>query len=446
MIRIIAFVVGLMCIFADLSAQNLTLSPYSRFGIGEIFPSSSARSMAMGDIGQSTYSYANVNRLNPAGFADILYTTMDVSAFTQLSQLKTRSDKENQFTAGFQNLMFGFPSNGSLVVTMGFSPYSAVGYDISSSYDLYLGDSLHTGIANYTSEGGLNQAFIGVAGRFLNSRLKVGANGYYTFGNLLYKWESVILGTSSTAYSNIQVTEATFVAGGGIHGGIIYTDTLSGKRKGIAKKNFEKPVTLIRIGGSVDYGFDLQGDRLRTLSNNFSNGSILDTIGNGLEIGSVTIPTKYGFGLTVTQLGKWEVSAEATYQNWQDFRYFSDPFSLSSGGLRLAAGGEWIPNIASNNYFNRIAYRGGIYRNDTYLTVDGNEIADVGFSVGVGLPASARIINQFNREAAYSRVNLGFAFGRRGQLKDGLPLEELYFRARVGFTINERWFRKVRVD
>ncbi len=445
MIRTIALTVGLLCIFADISAQNLTLSPYSRFGIGEVFQSTSARNMAMGDVGQATYSYATINRLNPASYADLLYTTLDVSGFTQLSQLKTRNDKENQFTAGFQNVMFGFPSNGPIVLTMGFSPYSAVGYDISTQYEIEIADSTRTGLANYTSEGGLNQAFLGVAARLLHSRLKVGANGYYTFGNLLYRWESVVLNTSTTEFSSIRVDEATFVAGGGVHGGIIYTDTLSGKRKG-KSKTFDKPITLLRLGGSVDYSFELQGDRLRTLNNNLGTLGILDTIGGGLELGGVTLPPKYGFGVTLTQLGKWEISAEATYQNWQNFSYFNDDLNLSSGGLRLAAGGEWIPDITSNKYFNRVAFRIGGYRNDTYLNVDGNDITDVGFTFGLGLPASRKVINQFNREAAYSRVNLGFGFGRRGQLKDGLPLEELYFRGRIGFTINERWFRRTRVD
>ena len=445
MIRTIALTVGLLCLFTDMFAQNLTLSPYSRFGIGEVFPSTSARNMAMGDIGQTTYSYATINRLNPAGYADLIYTTLDVSGFTQLSQLKTRDDQENQFTAGFQNLMFGFPSNGPIVLTMGFTPYSAVGYDISSQYDVVIDDSTRTGLANYTSEGGLNQAFIGIAARLLDSRLKIGANGYYTFGNLVYRWESVVLNTSATEFSNIRVNEATYVAGGGVHGGIIYTDTLAGKRKG-KSRNYDELPTLIRLGGSVDYSFQLQGDRLRTLDNNLGSIGILDTIGGGLELGGVTIPIKYGFGVTLTKLGKWEVSAEATYQNWQDFRYFSDALNLSNGGLRLAAGGEWIPDITSNKYMNRVAYRAGVYRNDTYLTVGGNDITDLGFTFGVGLPASRKVINQFNREAAYSRVNLGLGFGRRGQLKDGIPLEELYFRARVGFTINERWFRRVRID
>lgn len=444
MIRIIALITGLLSLCASLSAQNLTLSPYSRFGIGEIFQSTSARSMAMGDIGQATYSYATINRLNPAGYADLLYTTLDVSGFTQISQLKTRSEKENQMTAGFQNMMFGFPSNGPIVLTMGFAPYSAVGYDISTQYDVFVPDSARA-LANYTSEGGLNQAFIGVAARLIKQRLKVGANGYYTFGNLQYKWESVLLNTSAAQYSNVRVTEATFVAGGGIHAGIMYTDTLSGKRKG-KRADFDEPVTLYRLGASVDHSFELKGDRLRTLDNNLGPIGILDTIGGGLELGGVTLPTKFGFGFTLTRLGRWEVSAEATYQNWQDFSYFSDAFSLSSGGLRLAAGGEWIPDITSSKYLNRIAYRAGVYRNDTYLTVDGSDISDVGFTIGFGLPASRSVINQFNREAAYSRINLGFGFGRRGQLKDGLPLEELYFRARVGFTINERWFRRVRVD
>jgi hypothetical protein len=445
MIRKIFVLGGLLALLTNLSAQNLTLSPYSRFGIGEIFQNTTARNMAMGDIGQATLNYASVNRLNPASYADLFYTTLDVSGFAQLSQLRTRSQEEKQFSAGFQNIMFGFPSNGPISITFGFAPYSAVGYDISSQYEVDIEDSTRIAIANYKAEGGLNQAFLGVAGRMLKRKLRLGLNAYFTFGNLLYRWQSALPNESISNFANIEVNEDTYVSGLGLHGGFIYADTLAGKRAG-KKVLFDEPVTLFRIGGSVDHAFDLTGDRLTILASQTSSGTILDTLGGGLEVGSVSVPTKYGLGISITQPGHWEVSAEATLQNWQSFRYFSDQFRLSQGGLRLAMGGEWIPNISSAKYFSRMAYRLGVYRNDTYLTVDGNDITDLGFTFGLGFPASRKIINQFNREVAYSRFNLGFGFGRRGRLKDGLPLEELYFRVRVGITMNERWFRKVRID
>ncbi len=423
-----------------LQAQNLTLNPYSRFGIGEIFPNTTARNMAMGEVSQATYNYASVNRLNPAAYADLLYTVVDFSGFSKQSWLRTRNDEEKQFSAGFQNLMFGFPTNKSLVLTFGFAPFSSVGYDISTQYTIRIDDTTQTGLANYTAEGGLNQGFIGLATTLFQRKLRLGVNGYFTFGNLRYRWQSAVLNQSLSDYSDVQIEEATYVSGGGLHGGFIFSDTLSGKIPP-GKKQPQGPVTILRLGGSVDYSFDLNGDRLIT----YDNRQVLDTLSDGLELGAVVIPAKLGFGASIVRPGHWELSAEATMRDWTQFQYFSDSINLSRG-LRVAVGGEWIPKISGDSYFQRIAYRAGFYRDQTYLTVAGNPIIDMGFSIGFGLPSSRRGTNIFNRERAYSQLSLGFAFGKRGSLKDGHALEETYFKARVGITINERWFRKVQID
>ena len=114
MTRIIAVIICIQtCVVSQLFAQELTLSPYSRYAIGDIISSASTRNAAMGGIGVATDNYFSINRLNPASYADMYFTTMDVSVFGQFSGLSSNTSTANQFTAGFQNLAFGFPSNGN---------------------------------------------------------------------------------------------------------------------------------------------------------------------------------------------------------------------------------------------------------------------------------------------------------------------------------------------
>ena len=42
-------------------------------------------------------------------------------------------------------------------------------------------------------------------------------------------------------------------------------------------------------------------------------------------------------------------------------------------------------------------------------------------------------------------VNIGLEIGQRGTTTNGL-IKEQFFKATIGFTINDRWFAKPKVD
>mgnify|MGYP000047110655 CR=1 FL=1 len=447
MIRILLAWALILCAFtASTMAQTITLSPYSRYGVGDFFQSTTARNMAMGDLSVGTTHYASVNRLNPASYADLLYTTLDVSAFTQLSKLSDGTSKENQFTAGFQNIAFGFPSNTGPVIVFGFAPYTGVGYNVSRADSLIGTEETLRYRRSYTGEGGLNQAFIGFGFGVMKNRLKLGVNGYYNFGSLRYTGD-IAFGTSELgSLSPISTDETVYLYGGGLQLGAIYADTLSGKRAGLPKSARRTPVTLIRFGANLDYSLGLDGDRVRSFSSLvLLAGDTIVTNGEKVQLGGAEIPPRFGGGVSIIRPGHWELSAEAVFQDLSKFTYFNDNQNLQSG-MRLALGGEWIPKIESNGYFGRIAYRAGAYYDKGYVQIANENVTDKGVSFGFGLPASKKGTSLFNRERAYSRINLGFQIGQRGSISSAQPLDEFYFRARVGVTISERWFRRFKVD
>jgi hypothetical protein len=427
MIRLfVATFLLLFSLHAALYAQELTLSPYSRYGVGDIFNTSSTRNAAMGGIGVATDNYFTVNRINPASYADMLFTTLDVSGFGQYSQLSTATANENQFSSGFQNLSLGFPSNKKLAIAMGFSPYSAVGYNISAQREVML-DTLHTELTSYQGQGGLNQAFLGVGSRFLKNRLRLGLNFHYSFGNTNYSREAILV-TDIANSQSVLVQEDIFVGGTGWQGGFIYVDTVA-KKKGI----------ILRIGGMVDYTSKLKGDRLIVMDND----RVVDTTLN--EEGFIRIPVQYGGGLMLHRPGHWSIGADFIYQDWADLEYFSDTPDLGKES-RLSVGGEWIPQFDGRNYLKRIRYRFGGYYRESYISVNQQPVNDVGVTFGLGFPASAKGISRFDQGRASSQINLAFIVGRRGSLDAGLPLEEFYVRMRVGINLNDRWFIRRVVD
>ncbi len=417
-------------------AQELTLSPYSRYAIGDLVSNTTIRNTSMGGLTVANNNLFSVNPGNPASFADLMLTAFDFSGFGQFSQLRATSKvgpnrQENQFTAGVQNASYGF-ANRRLNLAFGFAPYSAVGYKISDVRPIVVQDSSLVEKTTYTGNGGLNSAFIGLAGRVLENRLRIGASFTFAFGNMTYDWGASIINNSGvevTAYRPVTGTEDVYIRGGVFQGGLIYQDTL----------NKEKEV-LWRLGITASQGLEMKADRFST----FQTSSYLDTLINS-EQGTVQLPPSLGVGLHVAKNNFWSVGVEATLQNWQNFQYFTDTLSLGRE-LRLAAGMEIAPNPESFNYFKRIDYRFGAYWKTSYLSFDEVQLQDMGLTFGIGLPATRKGGGRNDPGRITSRVNLGVEAGRRGNISAGLPLEEYYLRIRVGATLNDLWFIRRVVD
>ncbi|WNJ16159.1 hypothetical protein [Pontibacter sp. G13] len=434
MTRVILLACSLLVLIApQVAAQQLTLSPFSRYGIGDIFGATSVRNAGMAGIGAGTDNFFTINRLNPASYADLVFTTAEISVYGQYTNFETSNSSANSFTGGFHDAAFAFPSK-YVTFVLGFAPYSAVGYDLEFSRTLESNENLIEGV-QYKADGGLNQAFFGAGFRLLDSRLKIGANFQYIFGNTEYTWRSTLIDTANTSsvFRTIGINQDVFVNGINLQGGITYTDTLS------SAKN-----TLFRIGAVYEHNFGLRGDRFTT----YNNVAVLDTLRN-LEEGDIVLPDKLTAGFSIFKRGHWTVGADVTYQDWTNFEYFSDSASLNQSlgpELRFALGGEIIPNYSARGYLKRIAYRFGVYYEQSYIELADQAVEDYGFSVGFGLPAGLKGNSRLNPGRGVSRINLAFQLGRRGNLVQNDLLEELYASIRLGFSLNERWFVKRVVD
>ncbi len=431
-IRIVFVLVSLAAGFSPAFTQELAISPYSRYAIGDILSATTTRNASMGGLSVAADNYFSINRVNPASYGDLYYTTMDVSGFWQASQLETLEGTGSRTTAGIQNAAFAFPSNNNLIFVMGFSPYSSVGYEVRDRKQTLVADTFLIEETTYSGQGGLNQAFIGGAVRLLNRRLRFGVNAQFNFGNTQYNWRTVMYRNDTLLapdFFPLATTEDVYVTGLTGSGGFIYEDTI----------NAEKRI-FWRIGAMTEYSFGLNGDRFTILS----NGLITDTLG-GVQEGSINVPPKFGVGFMVNRLGHWSLGADVTFQDWSKLSFFGETGDLGQE-IRVSLGGEWVPDLESSSYLKRMDYRAGAYYHQTYLQFDGKPVTDYGVTVGIGLPADLKGNSRFNRGRAVSRINISAELGRRGNLAAGFPMEELYARIRLGATINDRWFVRRVID
>ncbi|HXC06048.1 MAG TPA: hypothetical protein VNZ86_14925, partial [Bacteroidia bacterium] len=185
-----------------------------------------------------------------------------------------------------------------------------------------------------------------------------------------------------------------------------------------------------------------------------ANGSVevyKDTLINILnQHAIVKIPSKLGFGLSLSQSYKWNVLADFTYQQWSGYT-----FGGTSGGLQNSMQGslgfQFQPSL-TGSYFNIVRYRMGVRYNQTYLDLEGTQLVEAGFSFGVALPVAIggvkhrfdlRQMGGLRRE--YSVVNISAEIGQRGTTTNGL-IKETYGRIVLGFTINDRWFQRFKYN
>ena len=134
------------------------------------------------------------------------------------------------------------------------------------------------------------------------------------------------------------------------------------------------------------------------------------------------------------QPNKFKAGLEVRLQNWNNVEDIANTGVLQNA-LELRAGGEIQPDYLSNRLVKRAIYRLGAYYSTGYLEVLDHDISEYGITFGLSVPI----------KSAVSRLNFSFETGNRGTVKDGL-ISETFFRAYIGFTLNDKWFIKRKYD
>ena len=87
------------------------------------------------------------------------------------------------------------------------------------------------------------------------------------------------------------------------------------------------------------------------------------------------------------------------------------------------------------SFIKLLGYRTGIRYNSSLITVEGEDIQEIGMSFGLSLPL----------RKSFSTLNFGLEFGRRGKDKNGLTQED-FLNFMFGITINDKWFIQRKYD
>jgi hypothetical protein len=403
------------------NAQSGTVSPYSRFGLGDMSNESTVSEFGMGGLSIALTDSTRFHTGNPANLSSIHRTIFQFGMFGEVVNLSSNTASTNRNTSNLSYMAVAFPINKWWKTGVSLNPYSSVGYQISERVEM---DSIGGVTYDYQGSGGLNKlewsnAFIPVKG------LSIGVSGSYVFGSMD---RNAIVRFDSTDFHNTNRLFRTNVNSFGLNVGFQYQYDLSEENS-------------ISLAGTYGLGNEMKAtrDELVYTFTDFSGfETSKDTLSNKSAEGTIQLPSKLGFGAVYNHGRKWNVGAEMTMQDWSDYQNFGDRDSLSNS-FTFAMGGSYTPNYrAVKSYLSTVTYRAGFHYGQTYLSLRNQALKDYGISFGFGLPL--RTMRNTKNE-----VNIGFEFGKRGTLESNL-IEENYFRFKIGVTLNDKWFTKRKID
>lgn len=413
-------------------SQPFTNSPYSRYGLGELQYGGFANNIPMGGIYNAlqndTIAPFFINSANPAALASTRLTVFDLGVTSNTTQLQTDNAKVLSNNTSLSYMALAFPVAKWWGASFGMLPYSSVGYKI---YDEQVHDTIGTVKYSYEGEGGINQVYLGNG--FRKKNFSAGINISYLFGDLIFNSRDSFPKASN--YYNTRLTQTTRVSDFYYRFGAQYRKQLSKSwsltlgTSGSMKSNISIKKTVFAATYKNDFGVEIVKDTI------LNENSVKDTI---------TIPMMLGGGFVLKKGDKWLIGFDYSMQNWSEFNSFGQQ-GLLKNSQRIALGIQYIPNKnagSKDSYFKRIFYRAGFRYTDTYLEIRNTALKDYAITFGAGFPLRKVKIGETYSQ---SIINFGFEIGKSGTMANQL-IEQKYIKAVFSFTLNDRWFIKMKYD
>ncbi len=429
--KILPFVMMSFCAFPMLAQDEAynAYTPYSMFGIGEISKQGTAYNKSMGGVGIATRDKRNINILNPAAVtAREAKSFMADFGIAQGNRYYAQHDyRSSNNTFNIYDFVISFPVYKSLAMYAGVTPYSDVGYDMTSK----ITDPsviANTGVINNTVQGygGMTNIFIG-AGIDVAKGLSVGVEGQYYFGNI-HKTNDFTM--SNSTYRNIS------------SGFNMNLNAFTAKLGVQYETDLTQNVSAV-IGATYRLGTNLKGEVERYEIQSISSindstpspRSYVDTLGRQVKIAG-----ELGVGIALKGGGKWTAEINYIRSDWSSsgmnkipgFASVGNAVFSASTAQSVRAGFSIVPNRNDIRYYRkRVTYRAGAYWDQASCKLDGNTINAVGITLGATLP----VFSWSNG------LTIGVDFGQRGSLT-GNMVRERYVNFNIGINIFDVWFLK----
>ena len=424
MIKKIITIITILVAISSFSQEN-SISPYSFFGIGQINEAKTVTEHSMG-ISTALNSSHKIYFSNPASLGSLKFTTYSLAAANIYTKIDDGTNQQSTNAFELSYLAMGFPVGKNSGVAFGIQPFSKVGYSIT---DKYKNTDSENEINLYKGFGKTNRVFLSY-GQKLPYQISVGFEAAYVFGSL----ERVVLWRNENRLDQLasRYQTDTKIGGFGFKIGAQHSYKLNKKlvlKSGISyllknKLNYDGKESLISLLNVDNSDIIIPRDEIYTNDYN----------------GKVNMPLKTSLSVGVGEENKWFAGFEYDVQNETTF---SSNFIQKNNFVKyikssnIAVGGFYTPKANSiTNYWNRITYSAGAHIKQVGLEINNTAIKDFGISFGISLPSKRQLSN----------INLGFELGKRGEINNSGLIKENYYNFRLSLSLNDKWFRKRKLD
>ncbi|HEV8508353.1 MAG TPA: hypothetical protein VGQ53_23285, partial [Chitinophagaceae bacterium] len=372
-------------------------SPYSRYGLGDIAPSTNIETRGMAGISAAYADPLSINFSNPASYSQFFSYKEERSkkvssgrvlfdvGINYTSHTLREGNTPEKFTSSdilFSYLQVGLPVKKNWGLNFGLRQVTKIYYKINHFerlYDPNTGMNIDSAVTNYNGDGGAFLASLGSGIAIKN--FSIGFNFGYLFGKKQFGTKRIFV-DDSVAYSPLNYnSQASF---GDIYGnaGIQYKIDVSNK-------------LLLRLGayGNLKHEINTETDLLRmTYVSTQGGDQQLDSVfaQKGVK-GKIVYPSGYGLGFIMekkadrqnNKYGNWMIGVDYVQNNWGEYRFYGTADSVQNA-WQFRVGGQIRPE-PKKNYFSNVTYRAGIFIGQDYVHVV-DKLPLLGLSFGMGLP------------------------------------------------------------
>ncbi|MCE2846071.1 MAG: hypothetical protein LW707_03440 [Sphingobacteriales bacterium] len=416
-------VCGISAILSGIAcAQTTTISPYSRFGPGELLFNGFAWQRAMGGTAVATEMPGAFNLVNPATYDGDSLKVFEFGLSAERIVQQQSEVEAISTNARLEYFAIGLPfKRNRWGLAFGFVPYSGTGYSVTSNSPV---DSLNSFSTEFSGAGGINRYFISNGFR-VSPAISVGLNTSYVYGTTD---RSRIVRYADENFFDTRIIESTTISGFLFDLGLMWRLKL---------KNDSR----LTIGAACGLATSTNAERNLIWDNFRTNAFGVDVIKDTIvsiedQQGEISLPLSMGFGIQWNDAEHWVMSADYRMQDWTSYSEFGESVPQLDRSYRISVGAQYTNDAKASAYFRKVHYRGGLFHSRTNILLRDRHVDEYGLSIGFGLPL---------RKAFHSQFNVAIEALQRGTVDSNL-VRERYLRLVLGLTFNEGWFQKRRYD
>ncbi|MFC6996599.1 hypothetical protein [Rufibacter roseus] len=422
----------------QVQAQQLSNSPYSRFGVGEMFHGTgSIRNAGMGQVGVAAFNVSGTlfNDINPALSYYNPAVTFEAAVNSELKKLSDGQNSQLDGTANLGYLTLAIPVARRWHSVIGLRPYSRVNYTTFLNSPVEGAPSVTT-YTEYKGEGGLNEVFF-TNSFFLFKGFTAGLTSSYVFGTIDRDASTVLVDANDTnaALQKTLVHTTTKYNGFLFKGGLHY-------------RNKIKDGVYLGVGGTYTAQTVLDADRMVSQERRYLDDALISRTVTDSTNGFTSLPQSFQVGIGIDNARNWSAGIDYTANQNSSFHGFSarknEGTQEMGDGYRIGVGTEFTPDPGSvTSYLKRVNYRlGGYYSKAEMLASGGtHNLTNMAITAGMSFPVGRGV-----RPPDYTQALLSTSFTVGIQESKESGLKEEFFRVNLGVTFNNRWFIKRRFD